>query len=240
MPLVARSPAGLPKDRVHAAIESKREACWRGASFWKEKRMTAEAYAEVIGTPYSTWLAPVGTDAPAIDTDEADFDPAWVELGTNGIMNQGSDGVTVNLGRTTQDFTPAGGTLPVKSWTTDEKLTVAFSLVDVSVEQFAAVMDDAAVTTISAASGAAGQKRISLVRGIAVKYYALLVRGISPYDDGTGLSAQYEFTRVYQSGSQAPKYLKGTPAELACEFTICGDINDNDPAQYAAEEAART
>jgi hypothetical protein len=202
--------------------------------------MSAEAFAEVIGTPYEAWVGAVGTVAPAIDTDPADFDPAWLELGTNGINNQGSEGVTVNLGRTTQDWTPAGGTLPVKSWTTDEKLTVAMGIVDLTVEQFSAIMDDAAVTTVAAGSGTAGQKSFSLVRGIQVHYYSLYVRGLSPYDDGSGLQAAYEFSRVYQSGSQSPKYLKGTPAELALEFTICGDVNGNDPALYRAANAPRT
>lgn len=202
--------------------------------------MAAEAYAEVIGTPYACWLGAVGTVAPLIDDDEDSFDEAWVQLGTNGINNQGTDGVTVNLGRTTTDYTPAGETLPVKSWTTDEKATVAVSLVDLTVEQFAAVMDDAAVTNVTASTGHAGEKSFSLIRGVAVHYYALLVRGLSPYDDGTGLQAQYEFARVYQSGSQAPKYLKGTPAELACEFTISGTVNGQDPALYRAQDAART
>lgn len=198
--------------------------------------MAAEAYAEVIGTPYDVWLAPVGTAEPAINIAEAAFDPAWLLLGTNGINNQGSAGVTVNLGRTTQDWTPQGGTLPVKSWTTDEKATVDFSLVDMTVEQFAAVMDDAAVTSIAPASGNGhiGKKSFSLIRGISVHYYAMLVRGLSPYDDGTGLNAQYMFSRVYQSGSQAPKYLKGTPAELAAQFTISGDVSGHDPALYSA------
>lgn len=197
--------------------------------------MAAEAFAEVIGSPYEAWLGAYGTPMPQPDDPESAFNPGWVELGTNGINNQGTEGVTVNLGRTTSDWTPAGGTLPVKSWTTDEKATVALSLVDLTIEQFAAVMDDAAVTTTGPASGHAAKKAFSLIRGINVHYYALLVRGISPYDDGTGKNAQYLFTRVYQSGSQAPKYVKGTPAELACEFTICGDVNAIDPAIYEAE-----
>lgn len=202
--------------------------------------MTAQAFAEVVGTPYTALVAPVGTLAPNIKTALADIDPTWVELGTNGINNQGTDGVTVNLGRTQSSFTPAGGTLPVKSWTTDEAITVAGSLVDLTVEQFALILDDAAITTIAPASGVAGSKSISLVRGISVQYFALLVRGLSPYDDGTGLNAQYVFSRVMQSAQQQPKYLKGTPAELAWEFTICGDVDGNDPAIYDAEDAAPT
>lgn len=201
--------------------------------------MSAAAFAEVIGSPYAAWVGPVGTPPPAIDAAIGAFDPGWKILGTNGIDNQGTEGVTTNLTRTVNDFTPAGGTLIVKSWVTDEKPTVALSVVDLTVEQFAIVMDDAAITTVAASTGIAGQKSISLVRGVNVHYYALLVRGISPYDDGTeSMNAQYEFTRVYQSASQAPKYLKGTPAELACEFTVCGDVAGNDPALYRAQNAA--
>lgn len=199
--------------------------------------MTAEAFAEVIGTPYAAWAGPVGTVAPDIDDAPG---MGWVELGTNGIDNQGSKGVTVTLGRTQTHFTPAGGTLPVKSWTTDEAITVDMSLVDLTVEQFSLIMDDAAITTVPAASGVAGQKSMKLVRGVAVKYYAVLVRGLSPYDDGSGLNAQYEFSRVYQSASQAPVYLKGTPAELAVQFTVCGDVLGHDPALYRAQTAPDT
>lgn len=197
--------------------------------------MSAAAYAEVIGNPYSIWVAPVGTTPPAIDAAPS---ASWFLLGTNGINNQGSDGVTVNLGETISSFTPAGDTLKVKDWRTDEDLSVAFSLVDLTVEQFAKIMDDAAVTTVAASSGVAGQKSLKLKRGINLKYYALLARGLSPYDDGTGaFNAQYEFTRVCQTGSQAPKYLKGTPAELAVEFSIRGDVAGNDPALYRAQNA---
>lgn len=202
--------------------------------------MPAEAFAEVIGNPYKAWVAPVGTAAPAIDATEDDLDPAWFVLGTNGIDNQGSDGVTVALGQTVSSFTPAGSTLPVKDWRTDEALSVAFSLVDTTVEQVAKVLDDATITTVAAATGIAGEKSVSLVRGVEVVYFALLVRGLSPYDDGTGLNAQYEFSRVCQSASQSIKYLKGTPAEVACEFAIRGDVNGNDPALYRAQNAAAT
>lgn len=204
--------------------------------------MTAAAFAEVVGSPYSVYVAPVGTPAPALDAAESSFSPVnWFLLGTNGINNQGTAGVTVNLGRTTTDFTPAGGTLPVKSWTTDEKITVGGSLVDVSIEQFAMILDDATITTVAAGSGNPGHKSINLVRGVNVHYYALLVRGISPYDDGTGtMKAQYAFSRVFQSASQQPKYLKGTPAELAWEFTISGDVAGNDPAVYDAQNAAHS
>lgn len=197
--------------------------------------MAAQSYAEVVASPYSVWVAAPETAFPAIDADEATFAPGWFQLGTNGINNQGTDGVTVNLGSTVQTYTPAGGTLPVKAWRTEETASVAFSIVDTSIEQFAKVLDDATVTTTAASTGVAGEKSFKLTRGIIVATYALLVRGVSPYDDGTGLQAQYEFSRVYQSGSQAPKYGKDAPSELACEFSILGEVTGTDPALYRAQ-----
>jgi len=201
--------------------------------------MTAAPFAEVVGSPYTVWVASVNAAAPALDATDASLTPTWTILGTNGINNQGSGGITVNLGETVSEFTPAGLTLPVKAWRTDEKLTVDGSVVDVTVEQFSTILDQTTITTVAAGTGNPGHKSIKLVRGVDMKYFSLLVRGISPYDDGTGtMKAQYVFTRVYQSGSQSPKYLKGTPAELAWEFTICGNIQGFDPAVYDAQTAA--
>ena len=199
--------------------------------------MAAQKYAEVVGTPYSVYVATVGTAFPTVDAAPS---TAWTLLGVNGINNQGTAGVTVNLGETVQEFVPAGSTYPVKAWRTDEKATVDFSLVDTTVEAMSAILDNAAITTVLPTTGNAGYKSIKLKRSIAVATYALLIRGLSPYDDGTGLNAQYEFTRVYQSGSQAPKYLKGTPAELSVQFTILDDVSGQDPGLYLAQNAAHS
>jgi hypothetical protein len=200
--------------------------------------MAAQKYAEVVGTPYSVYVAAVGTAFPAVDAVPG---TGWTLLGVNGINNQGDVGVTVNLGETTSDFTPAGDTLPVKEWRTAEALSVQFSLVDTTVEAFSAILDNAVITTVAPTTGAGGYKSIKLKRGITVATYAVLVRGLSPYDDGSGtFNAQYEFTRCSQSGSQAPKYVKGTPAELAVEFKILGDVSGTDPALYLAQTAAHS
>lgn len=201
--------------------------------------MTAEAYAEVIGSPYAVWVAPVGTTFPKIDSPSASFDPAWFELGTNGIDNQGSKGVTIAAGaQTISSFKPNGGTLKVKDWRTDEDPTVQFSLVDTTVETVAKILDDATITTTPAASGVAGQKSVSIIRGVYVKYFAVLCRGISPYDDGTGLNAQWEFARCAQTATSSLAYVLGTPAEVDCQFDIRGTVNGSDPAMYRGQTDA--
>lgn len=199
--------------------------------------MAAEEFAEVVAAPYEVWVAPVGTAAPAIDAAPG---VGWKEFGVNGIDNQGSDGVTLTFGETVTGFTPAGNTLQVKQWRTDETISVAFSVVDTTVEALSQILDDATITTVAAGAGTAGEKSLSIVRGTQVKAFALLVRGLSPYDDGSGLQAQYEFGRVSQSGSPAPKYVKGTPAELACEYTVLGTVDGTDEAIYRAQTDAPT
>lgn len=193
------------------------------------------AYAEVLGVPYAAWVAPVGTVFPKVDVAPA---VAWKEFGTNGVDNQGTNGVTTNLAETISSFKPGGKTLKIKDWRTEEDITVQFGIVDLTVETLSQILDDTAITTTAAATGVAGEKSISLVRGVPVAYYALLLRGLSPYDDGTGFVAQWEFTRVCQTGSQAINYVPGTPAEAACEFSVRGDVGTNDPAVYRAQTAA--
>lgn len=199
--------------------------------------MAAQKYAEVVGTPYSVYVAPVGTAFPNIDAAPS---TAWTQLGVNGINNQGANGVVVNLGETVSDFVPAGSTLPVKSWRTDEAMSVAFSLVDMTIEAMSTILDNALITTVAATTAVGAYKSIKLKRGINVATWALIVRGLSPYDDGTGLNAQYNFTRVSQAGSQAPTYVKGTPSELAVEFKIMDDVSGQDPGLYLAQTAAHS
>lgn len=202
--------------------------------------MTAAAFAEVIGNPYEIWVASVGADQPDVDEDPADSD--WEQLGVNGIDNQGESGVVVTIGGgNVNKFTPAGRTLPVKGWRTDQATMVAFSVVDTTVEAIATILDDAAITTVAPSAGTPGKKSVSLELGVELEYVALLARGLSPYDDGSGtMIAQYLFSRVSQEGDIAPTYLKGTPAELACTFGIYGDVSGNDPAVYEAQTAPAT
>jgi hypothetical protein len=204
--------------------------------------MSAAAFAEVIGNPYEIWVAPVGTAFPDVDEVPDDIDPLWAQFGVNGIDNQGDGGVTVTIGGgNVNKFTPAGRVLPVKGWRTEQNLMVAFSVVDTTVENLARILDDAAVTTTAPAAGVPGKKSVSLELPIELEYVALLARGLSPYDDGSGeMIAQYLFTRVSQEGDIAPVYQKGTPAELACEFAVYGDVEGEDPALYEAQTDAAT
>lgn len=168
---------------------------------------------EVVCSPYTLWAAVVGTAFPAINAAPA---TTWTQIGTSGNKNYVDTGVTVTHSQTVATFTPAGSTTVRKAWRTDEGLTVAFELADISPAQYALMLDNIAVVTQAATGGVSGDQHFEVMRGVQVNQYALLVRGISPVNEA--YSAQYEVPSAFQMGNPAPRYSKQGPATLAIEF----------------------
>lgn len=168
---------------------------------------------EIVGAPLTVYLAPTGTAFPAIDAAPL---AAWFKLGTSGNKNYSEDGVTVSHEQSINVFRGAGATGPRKAFRTEEDLIINFSLADVSPEQYAKVINDAAITNTAAGAGVAGNKRFNIWQGLTVKTFALLARGLSSVDDA--LNAQYEVASCFQNGAPAPVYNKGEPALLECSF----------------------
>jgi hypothetical protein len=172
--------------------------------------------AEVIAAPYTAWVAPAGTAFPTLETEEASFASSWTKIGTSGNLNYSEAGVTVTHTQTQGQFVSAGGITPRKKWRTDEGMQVAFDLVDLSPKQYALIMDEATVTTVT---GAAGEQSFQLKRGINVHVYALLLRGTSTLNESK--KGQYEIATACQMANPAPKFaLKGGPAMLALQFDV--------------------
>lgn len=169
---------------------------------------------EIIASPLTLYVADVGTAFPKIDEAPAE---AWLKLGALGAKNYTDDGVTVSTSQTVETFIPAGSTAPRKAFRTEEGLAMGFTLVDLSPEQFAEILDRAAITTVAKGAEKAGEKSFSMLRGLGVQQYALLARGESTVDND--LASQYEWPTVYQSGDASPVYTKGEPAGLDVEFT---------------------
>jgi len=174
---------------------------------------------EIIGAPLTLWLAPEGTAFPLIDADPA---VDWVKIGTNGTRNYSDEGVTVVHNQSIEQARPVGSTGPVKAWRTEEDLMIRVTLWDLTLEQYAASLNDLAIATTAAGAGTAGFKEIGLTQGQEVVTYALLARGVSAYGDG--FNAQYEVIRCYQSGNPEVVYVKGVPAGLELEFTALEDL----------------
>lgn len=165
---------------------------------------------EIVAAPLTVYVAAVGTAFPSVD---AAPNGSWTKLGTSGTKNYDEDGVTVTHSQTIETFTPAGGTGPRKAWRTEEGLLVGFNLVDLTPEQFAKVLNDAAVATVG---GPPAVKEILLLQGLTVARFALVARGLSTVNDA--LPAQYQVPICFQNAEPEPVYKKGEPAMLACEF----------------------
>lgn len=169
---------------------------------------------EVIGAPFTAWVAAVGTEFP--DPDETPG-VAWTKIGTSGDLNYDREGVTVEHSQTVSAWRPVGDTGPRKHFRTDEDLKIRLKLVDVSLEQYTHALNNNTVTDIPPGAGAAGKRKIGLTRGTNIVKRALLVRGPSPYDDD--MHAQYEVPRAAQTGSPAPVFTLGQPAMLQLEWS---------------------
>jgi hypothetical protein len=174
---------------------------------------------EIIGSPFSVYVAPSGTAFPVLGVAPG---VAWTLLGINGTRSQDEDGVTITHGQTVNDVRAAGSTGPIKALRSEEELTIAFSLMDLTLETYAMVLNGATVTTVAPGVSTIGTKKIGLSRGFTVKEFAMLVRGPSPYNEA--FPAQFEVPRVYESASAAPQFTKGQPAVLACEFRALEDL----------------
>lgn len=174
---------------------------------------------EVIAAPYTAWVAPVGTVFPKLSEAEGAFPSAWKKLGTSGAKNYSEGGITVTHGQTHGQFISAGGNVPRKKWRTEETGSVQFELVDLSVEQYALIMDNAKVEEVT---GANAEQWIQLRRGtgpfkVNLQFWALLLRGTSTLNEEK--EGQYEFATVCQAGAQSIKYsLKQGPAMLLVQF----------------------
>ena len=175
---------------------------------------------EIMAAPFDVYVAPVGTAFPDIAVTPA---AAWLLLGASGTKNYDEDGITITHGQNIEIFRPVGLTAGRKAFRTEEELTIEFNLVDITVTQYARVLNQAVVTTTAAGSGTGGNLNMPLMQGLNVSMYAMLLRatGTSPYGDGW--NTQLDLPMVYQSGEPAPVFKKGEPAMLETEWQAMWD-----------------
>jgi len=175
---------------------------------------------EIIAAPFTLYYAPLGEAFPALDAVPAGN---WVQIGTSGDLSYDPEGVTINHSQSVNAVRPLGATGAVKAFRTEEDLTIAATLWDVTLEQYRLAVNSNAVATTAPGVGTQGFKALKLYQGDQVATMALLVRGVSPYGDG--LAGQYEVPYCYMSGSPEVQYRKGEPAGLALEFSALVDPN---------------
>jgi hypothetical protein len=181
--------------------------------------MSNSAPFNLVGVPFTAYTAPVGTAFPSVWTVTPAVD--WIKLGTNGALDYGEDGVTLNLSQSIAKWRGLGHPGPRKSFRTEEDLIVSLTLADMSLEQLKVVLNGNAITTV-APGGDPGTKSIGLSRGLGVSTFALLLRANdgSPYGD---FAAQYEFPLAQQTGSPQPVLGRKGPAIFNVEFSMLVD-----------------
>lgn len=190
---------------------------------------------EIICSPYTVFAAPVATAMPKVDaTNAAVVSGGWTQVGTSGNKNYSDTGVTVTHTQTVSTFIPAGSTTVRKAWRVDEGLTIGFELADLSAAQYALIIDNVTVTPQVATTGLAADSHFEVMRGVQVNQYALLVRGISPFNES--YTAQYEVAAAFQMGNPAPRFSKQGPALLVVEFHAY-ELTPNQLATFRAQSA---
>lgn len=176
---------------------------------------------EIIAQPYTLYLADVGSVFPSLDEEPG---VSWLKVGTSGDRNYTEDGVTIAHDEKDEIFRALGSTGPMKAFRAEEDLKISLMLADLTLEQYAIILNGNTITTTPPGSGTVGYKKIGLSKGLDVKQYALLARGPTASAYGNRM-AQYEVPLCFQSAGQEVTFQKGTPAALALEFTALEDPN---------------
>jgi len=192
---------------------------------------------EVVCAPYTVYAATVGTNFPNIDAVPTTGPGGWTQVGTSGNKNYTDTGVTVTHTQTVSTFTPAGSTTVRKAWRTEEGVTFALEVADLSPAQYALILDNITVQTNAPSTTAGGDSHFELMRGVQVNQYALLVRGISPVNEA--YAAQYEVPSAFMMGNPAPRYSKQGPATLAIEFHAF-ELTPNHLATWRAQSSTHS
>ena len=170
--------------------------------------MATSPFEIVIGHP-QVYLAPSATAYPDVDSAPA---AAWVLLG-GGKDKQSEDGVTITHAQDLAVFRPGGKTLPTKRSRVSEDITIAVTIMDLTLEAYVFAINEATIATGTSPA----IKSSSLVQGIDVATFAMLVRGDSAYG---AFASQYQFPAVQQTGSPEVTYQKGEFAGLGLEFMV--------------------
>lgn len=170
---------------------------------------------EIIGAPLTLWAAPVGTAFPAINAAPG---TGWTKLGSHGDRSYEAGGVTVRHARTYDKVRTASASGPVKAFLSEEDLMFGVTLLDLTLEQYQFALNGNTITTVAPSSGKPGTKKIGLSESVGrTKEYALLARGLSPYDEA--LAMQFCVPRCFQSRAPEVVFRKGgTGAGLALQF----------------------
>lgn len=177
----------------------------------------SEPFDQIVG-PAQIYLATVGASIPAVN---ATPDSNWFLLGpTDGEQ-------TVQHGGSLEFFNDNDHQGPVKATRPEEMKVFSFSVVGLTLEDYARVIN--AVADLVNAAGPPATRTMGLKRGFIPTEYAMLFKGAShsPYGD---FPAMYVVPRGVFDGEPEPGYAKDGRAALDVDFT---SLEDPDTATEA-------
>lgn len=183
--------------------------------------MNSIPYEVLVGSG-TAYIAPAGTSLPEPG---AALNAPWVKIGTDGDLNYDEDtGIEFNVTETVDPWTPLGSNVPRKHFRTVEGVGIKLNVADMTLEQLKAALNGNDVTTVAAAPGVIGYKKIGLEKGQNIATYALIVRyTASPYmADGI---MEYRHTLVQQKSEPKLTAKKGEPMSFDLEFMALPDPN---------------
>jgi len=175
---------------------------------------------EVLVGSGTAYYAPVGT---AFGDPFETLSATWIKIGTGGDLNYDEDtGVEFNVTETVNGWTPLGANTPRKYFRTAESVMLKLNVADMTLEQLKIAFNGNAITTVAAASGVAGYKKIGLEKGQNIPSYAFIVRyNASPYmADGM---MEYRHTLMQQKSEPKLTAKKGEPMSFDLEFMALPD-----------------
>lgn len=179
-----------------------------------------EPFDQLAGIPLDVYVAAVGTAIPAVDVDPTGA--GFTLLGpTDGEQSLQHAGELTYF----RDNDYLGARKAVRS---EEDVIYTFTLVGLSIENYARVLDD--VANVVSDAGPPQTKKVRLGRGAIPNEYALLAKGelLSPYG---AFPAQYVIPRCVFDGEPEPTFAKDGRAALETEVHAL--IDD---AQAAGDE----
>ena len=171
----------------------------------------------IMAGPANVWLAAVGTAFPLID------DPpggSWISLG------QTEGGIEVVHNETIEELRSDQAIGPLKMLRTEEGWTISFELVEVTLERYAMILNNATVTD-TAPGAEVGFRSLPLRQGYDVAQWAILCRGGSPYGNW---NLQYQVPVVSQVGEPTISFMRTDKSTLSCSFSALEDPAAATPA----------
>jgi hypothetical protein len=144
-------------------------------------------------------------------------------------------GVTAQHNQTQKELRADQDTAPAKVTRPEESMVISFALADLTLENFAKVLNNVAVVDTPPGEGTAGYRTITMYQGLSVAQLAMLIRVPSPYLDvpigGESLGLDYRLPVVCQSGNPSVKYVPDDMALLETEWKVMSDPNAATPAE---------